>query len=241
VTSSRFRRRSQAGREPAFDGDFGGSDDATEHLHAIRPATWDGTTITFGGASGAGLPPGQVYTGADPAARVRQAIEMTALAERGPAVTPPAIPRALPLADDKIARSMTPGWAHLFEVRCAYPATAHATPIPCDSTHRDDTARSFRALRQSAQAAGWHLDTFGRWACPACCQDSPEYRTLYPLIIWEPDAAEAAQAAAQALQNGLDPARALHAEFWFRAVGEHDLFRSVRDAARRGRHEGGAR
>ena len=57
-----FRHRSP-GRSPVFDGDF--PDDgqsATEVLERIRPASWDGTTITFGGASAVGVwPCSQVY------------------------------------------------------------------------------------------------------------------------------------------------------------------------------------
>ena len=37
---------------------------------------------------------------------------------------------------------------------------------------------TFRALRLSANEAGWHLDPFGRWVCPDC-QMNPEFRTLY--------------------------------------------------------------
>ena len=53
-----------------LDGDFPDGDrDITETLNAIRPASWDGTTITFGGASAVGLPPDQVYRQAGPARR----------------------------------------------------------------------------------------------------------------------------------------------------------------------------
>ena len=132
--------------------------------------------------------------------------------------------------DDKIARDMAHGWPHLFEVRCAYPAADSDTPIPCGAVHRDAAARSFRGLRQSAQAAGWHLDALGRWACPDCCQESPGYRTLYPVILWDPGRA-----------RGRAGFGDVGAEFWHRARAEHDLFRDVRDAARRGRHAGGPR
>jgi hypothetical protein len=258
VTLFRQQRRDFG---PGEDLNSPGSDDPTEHLNAIRPASWDGTTLTFSGASGAGLPPGgafrrpgeidasgwdhpdELYADAE-AAGLRQAIETTALAERGPgpgagparlrALPPPAapVPAAPPAPvgqhdDDRIARGMARGWAHLFVLRCEFPAADVATPIPCGSAHRDEGARSFRGLRASAQAAGWHLDALGRWACPLCCQDSPGYRTLYPLTVWDPDAAEARLAR--------DP----DGEFWARAAAEHDLFRSVRDA--RARHAGGPR
>ena len=48
----------------------------------------------------------------------------------------------------------------------------------------------FEALRVSAYVMGWRLDAFARWACPAC-QGTPEYRTPYGVIQWDPDAADA--------------------------------------------------
>jgi hypothetical protein len=228
VTFPRFRQhRSPGGRAPVFDGDFPGGDrDITEVLDR---ADWDGTTITFGGASGIGLGPYEPYPDPDPdVPQLRRAIETTALAERG--TGPRALLRALPPAAglyDAIARDMAHGWPHLFEVRCQFPAAASDTPIPCDSVHRDPAALSFRGLRASAFAAGWHLDALGRMACPHCCQDSPAYRTLYPVITWDPDAAEAEQAGDWRAGSA------------YRAAAEHDLFRSVRDA--RARHAGGPR
>ena len=251
--NARWPGRPGRRQPPAFSGDFPGDESITEILERVRPADYDGTTYRFTGASGAGLPPDEVYDTSydaggwepDPAAGLRQAIELTAMAERGPA-TPPTRLRALPPApapapaaqpapavlhdDDKIARHLAHGWPHLFEVRCAYPAASHDTPIPCGSVHRDGTALSFRGLRASAWAAGWHLDALGRLACPRCCQDSPEYRTLYPVTVWDPDARDARLAR--------DP----DAERDARAAAEHDLFRDVRDTARHGRHAtGGAR
>ena len=209
MTLSRFRDR-RGDRHAAED--------------PFHPADWDATTIAWLGASGTGLPD------EDPTvADLRQAIEITALADRGQPRDRPLRVNAGEHDDDKIARDMTRGWPRLFEVRCAYPAAAHPTPIPCGATHRDDTALTFRGLRQSAQAAGWHLDALGRWACPDCCQDNPAYRTLYPLTQWDAGAAQAALAGD------------VHAEFWLRAVAEHKLFRDVRDAARHGRHQAGAR
>jgi hypothetical protein len=65
VTFPRFRRRShrsQAGRRPVLDGDFpDDGQDVTELLEKAGPAGQDGTTIAFGGASGAGLDPADVY------------------------------------------------------------------------------------------------------------------------------------------------------------------------------------
>ena len=107
-----------------------------------------------------------------------------------PALQPPSTPVA-PVGYEVTGRETGRGWPHLFELRCDYPAALAATPIPCDGIHRDSGALSFRELRQSAQAAGWHMDACGRWACPRCCQASPEYRGLYPVTVYDPLAAEA--------------------------------------------------
>ena len=284
MTLPRSRRhRSADGRRPVLDGDFPDGDrDITETLQAVRPASWDGTTITFGGASAVGLPPHQVYQDAGTAAALRQAIELTAMAERGPGPTPakldgctctppsasgahkppcpwsmqqagapPARLRALPPPgqhdDDKIARDMARGWPHLFEVRCAYPAAASDTPIPCGAVHRDGTALSFRALRTSAWAAGWHLDALGRWACPGCCQESPGYRTPYPVTVWAEDAAARRGEmwdvhvvyGGEPVLTPLGQVLTVAAEHVLTARAEHDLFRAVRAA--RARHAGSPR
>lgn len=91
--------------------------------------------------------------------------------------------------------------------RYADPTTAHM-PFP------------FEALRESAYAAGWRLDRFARWACPAC-QRTPAYHARYSLIHWDPDAAEA---------------YGTSGEREYRQAAEHDLIRDVHDAARRYRH-----
>ncbi len=273
-------------------GGFGADDpteDITEVLNAIRPAAWDGTTLTFGGASDAGLGPASVYGApvADEVSGVRQAIEQTGLAERrraasgpqprlravppvqeparpgGCTCTPPSASGAhkppcpwsmqqqAPAAqhDGAIALELAEGWPHLFEVRCQFPAAASATPIPCGTVHRDEGALTFRDLRRSAFAAGWHLDAFGRFACPRCCQHNPAFRTLYPVAIW----AEGAAGARGEMRDfhevyGGDPVLApdgqiltVAAEHVLTERAEHDLIRDVREHARRGRHAGGAR
>ena len=194
-----------------------GEADTEQWLSQIRPADWDGTTVIFAGASDAGLPGGAYPQPAPPSI-----------------APPPDVPGTLPPAAypdnfDPMARVMARGWPRLFEIRCAYLAAACDTPIPCAAVHRDDSAPSFRDLRRSAFTTGWHLDMHGQWACPGCCQASPEYRTLYPLTVWDAEAAEARL-------DGDEQDEQVH-----RAVAEHDLFRRVLDTARRGRHAGGAR
>jgi hypothetical protein len=258
--TSRPRGRAQL----ALTGDFPDDRDIADTLAAVGPPDWDGTTITFGGASGTGLDPAAVYSAPAPLAiapppkeeaetselynkRARRVVgppadgaaPFTWLRADGrrpamfpalPAAGPPVTFQAGAPDDDgnSIARDMTRGWPHLFEVRCAYPAAASDTPIPCGAAHRDEDARSFRDLRRSAQADGWHLDAFGRWACPRCCQDSPEYRTLYALAHYHPHAANVRLAGDTA------------AEFALRVTAEHNLLRDVRDTARHGRHQAGA-
>ncbi len=108
-----------------------------------------------------------------------------------PPVTVRHDPPAAPVGYEIIGRETAKGWPRLGELRCDYPAALAETPIPCDSVHRDGTALSFRDLRLSAQTAGWHMDRLGQWACPRCCQASPEYRGLYPVTVYDPLAAEA--------------------------------------------------
>lgn len=220
---SRRNRRTRGRSHLTLTGDFPGhAQDITEELARIRTATWDGTTIDFsnGGASSTGLPPGAVY--AAPVAEDTQPI---------PPLTPQPRPRPrdpltgdLPLQDinprhDTIGRDTARGWPHLTEIRCAYPAAASATPIPCDSKYTAD-APSFRDQRRAAYAAGWHLDDLGRMVCPRCARRNPGYRSLYPLTLWDPDAFTAAQAGDQDTEN------------WFRAAAELGLLLDVRAVAR---------
>jgi hypothetical protein len=231
VTAPRFGRRRQPDAPPAV---FSDGRDITEVLG--RPADWDGTTIAWEGASDVGLPDGgggydATGWGAPPhpPAPAARTGPLERLRTRTPA--PEMLPAPPPAPDGprSIARGMARGWPHLFEVRCQFPAAASATPIPCGAVHRDEAAGSFRALRASAYAAGWHLDALGRMACPRCCQASPEYRTLYPVTVHS-------MLAAEAYVTG-----DLNGERGYRAAAEHGLFRDVLDTARRGRHAGGAR
>jgi hypothetical protein len=108
-----------------------------------------------------------------------------------PALREPPAPPPAPVGYEVTGRETGQGWPHLFELHCDYPAALAETPIPCDSVHRDGTALSFRGLRRSAQAAGWHMDRLGQWVCPRCCQANPDYRGLYPVTVYDPLAAEA--------------------------------------------------
>lgn len=98
----------------------------------------------------------------------------------------------------------------------------YADPIAATMPH------GFEALRQSAYVMGWRLDAFARWACPAC-QAGPHYRAPYPVIHWDPDAAEAYLAGDE------------QGERRYRAQAELDLARDVASNAGNGRHRAGAR
>jgi hypothetical protein len=213
---------------------FGRRQPAAGAISRIPAAGWDPGPVPFDGASDAGQPPAQVCDAA--AGALRQAIEMTALAERGRDTGPDGY--------DTIARDMAHGWPHLFEIRCAYPAATSETPIPCDTVHRDPAAPSFRDLGLSALAAGWDLDALGRWACPRCGQASSEYRTRRPVTVWADGAAgrrgemwdvHEAYGGPPVLTPG-GQILTIAAEHVLTARAEHDLFRRVRDA--RAKHAG---
>lgn len=193
--SRQFRRQPRP--RLALAGDFG-DETITE---ALNRADHDGRTWEFTGASSIGLP---------------DDTQPVAIKQTGRDTEPFAAARAKRRAWHRdrgqhvIADGLAHGWPRLFEIRCAYPAARHDTPIPCDQVFTDPAAATFTALRESARAAGWNVDAHGRDACPACSQASPAYRTPYPVMLWA---------------GGAHP-----------AAIEHDLIRDVRDAARRGRH-----
>jgi hypothetical protein len=215
-----FRRSSR--KPPRFDGDFpDGDQDITETLDQIIPE-WDGRTITFGGASGE-LPPDTEPFAAPRQPRLRRV-------PVGPPPAPaaaPAIPALESWADprhDIIGRDLLHGWPHLDEIRCTYPAASHPTPIPCGTVHRDPAAGTTRDLHQSAFAAGWQFDAFGQWACPRCQDSNGQYRAIYPLTHWHPDAAPARLA------------EDYHAEFRLGVMAERAVLQRTREAAIHGRH-----
>jgi hypothetical protein len=82
---------------------------------------------------------------------------------------------------------------------------------------------AFEALRVSAWTAGWRLDAFDRWGCPAC-QMTPAWHARYTVTLWA---------------EGAGWARLHHdpgAEWGAIAIAEQDLIRDVADAAKQGRH-----
>lgn len=139
-----------------------------------------------------------------------------------------------------IAEWMASGWPHLFVIRCSYMAAPHATPIPCASVLRDPDAGSFRSLRRTAYAAGWHLDALGRMVCPRCVQESAEFMTLYPVTFWHADAAWLGQDDGAAGTWRTLPPRVedypVRPEFPLTVIAEQTIREDVMFAAVRGRH-----
>ncbi|HEX5567029.1 MAG TPA: hypothetical protein VFY14_08930 [Streptomyces sp.] len=202
MTAPRRPRRTRDRRPAAFPDGFPGDDrTATEVLGPYRGTVHDGAGFQWQGASDVGLPP--VSPAEDYRRAIAQANAEAAAApfdrlrvhgpqpDMFPALRePPPVPAA-PVGYEVTGRETAQGWSHLGELRCDYPAALAETPIPCDGVWRDHAATTFRGLRMSAQAAGWHMDRLGQWACPRCCQASPEYRTLYAVTVYDPLAAEA--------------------------------------------------
>jgi hypothetical protein len=242
------RRRTDRNRKIELIGDFppadqdirkinipDGGDTDTETLAPVFPE-YDGRT--FGPA-----PAGQ---DTEPFTRTRRSRLYRVPVAPLPPPTPAAVPQPLPrgpqpdpldpldpfpgnVAYDTIGRELLTGWPHLEEIRCTYPAANHPTPIPCGAIHRDDTAGSLWDLRRSAFTAGWHLDAFGQWACPRCCQDNPTYRTLYPVNCWHPNS------------TGAYLAGHPDTEFWFRNRAAIDVALRTSAAFANGhRHRTGA-
>ena len=190
MTFARFRSRRSRERQLALAGGFPDDGESiTEILERVRPADWDGTTIPFAGASDTGLPPDQVYAEADPAAGLRQAIELTALAERGPGAVPFARLRALPppppVPAAGYAAPATGPQAALGRERPAIGDALAAdpqwrdklAPLPCGHcgaslgaghTGGLERTRVIGYLNHLAWQAGWKFDTDLTWTCPAC-------------------------------------------------------------------------
>ena len=229
MTLPAFRRSRQPAPSPAAAETFG------------RIPDWDGTTIEWGGASGAGLPGGDaLYRRPGAAARIRQAITAE---ETAPWPEPPARP------PDGAIWTILPGGG--FGLLCGMDLwRRHADP---EAAWYEDY---FDALRVSALRAGWHPDLFGRWCCPRC-QDDPFYTAPHPLAHYHPGvphalagpdpfesvrfwnaraATEHHEDAAAAWIDG-DPA----AEFWLRAEAEQAMLCRTAEGALHGRHEAGAR
>ena len=106
----------------------------------------------------------------------------------------------------------------------------------------DPDADSYLALRCSAYAAGWRLDALGRMACPACVQDSAEFRALWPVTFWAPDAAWVGQDDGAAGVWRTSPPQVedypVRREFPLTVVAETAVRERVRTSAARYRHAG---
>jgi hypothetical protein len=96
---------------------------------------------------------------------------------------------------------------------------------------------AFESLRQSARAAGWRLDTFTRWACPAC-QQTPAYHSPRPVAHSHPELRRlrkagkpVSQPVARAVLDS-DP----YGQAAAQAAAEWDLIAAAAAAANHGKH-----
>jgi hypothetical protein len=64
----------------------------------------------------------------------------------------------------------------------------------CISHHTDPAALGNADIRARAQDAGWRPDRFGRLVCVDCQQTNPWFRTAYPVVLWNREAAVATAA-----------------------------------------------
>lgn len=96
---------------------------------------------------------------------------------------------------------------------------------------------AFESLRQSAWVSGWRLDTFTRWACPAC-QQTPAYHSPRPVTHSHPELRRLRKAGKPVNEPvaravlGNDP----YGEFAARAAAEWDLVAAAAAAANHGKH-----
>jgi hypothetical protein len=184
VTLPRFRRHADEDQA------------ATEHLQAIRPADWDGTTITFGGAAVAGLGPDAVYP------------------EAGPATGPPARLRALPPPPAAHpAAQPAPARGYAAAATGPQPVISRMAPAIGDALTHDDEwgpkltplpcghcgtfpripgavlgrTRIIGYVNHLAWEAGWTYDTDLIWTCPACQAGDAWKARQGQLEVWRGD------------------------------------------------------
>lgn len=223
VTSSRFLRRRHE-RKLALNGDFPDTGESvTEVLERVRPAGYDARTYTWQGASGTGLPDGVVAVkrygeDTEPLARLRargqhagdaagRALRQGTAIELPPPPPPPEPERA------KIGDEL-----RLPLMWCDMPS--------CIQRHEAPAALGEADARARAIDAGWRIDALGRMACPRCQQADPGYRPAGQVVHWHPDA-HRARGHIMTTPGGN---RGADAEFWARALAEHDQIRRARDA-----------
>lgn len=266
MTSPRFRRhRSRDGRKPVPGGGYPDDDlSITEVIAAVAPE-WDGATF--------GLPvPAAPFSSTQPLALLRARPGYAPPAPDMFPALPPDPPAAPPGPRETGPQQRLPRMTRVRErprpqrpadgaIFAWVPSTGQHVLL-CGiclwRRHADPDAASmpfgFETLRESAAAAGWRLDAFARWACPAC-QATARYHAphavthSHPVLRRRHRAGQAAsEAEAQALLAAVRGRTVVSAEDGtvrdagecVRGIAEHDLILDVA-AARYGRHAGGAR
>jgi hypothetical protein len=246
-----FRSRSRE-RKLAIAGDFPDTGESiTEILDRVRLNDTEihghvhhDDTPAFDGASAGTMPPAEAHREAG----LRQAVAMTdpdtqPLRLRAqPAPLPPPQPHYTPAAPrdtgpmPKLSRyaarprPQRPADGAIFKwspVLEQHIMLCGVCPPERRNRYADPIAGTlpfaFEALRVSAWTAGWRLDAFDRWGCPAC-QLTPAWHARYTVTLWA---------------EGAGWARLHHdpdAEWGAIAIAEQDLIRDVADAAKQGRH-----
>jgi hypothetical protein len=89
--------------------------------------------------------------------RVRQA--------RPPAVRPSPVRAAFHITGRTLIGDSIPDEHGRFTLTCGH----------CRASYADAAAPTFRALRDSARAAGWRLDLYGSWACVRDVRSNPAF------------------------------------------------------------------
>ena len=223
MTLLRFRRR----HRPVIDGDFDDDGESvTEILDRTRPADWDGTTITFGGASVGAMDPASAYP--PPAPIIVEAVRLRAL----PPASGPAPCQVFPPVE--ITEPAVIGnELRLPVIWCEMPR--------CISWFLDQESLGERDARRRAEAAGWRTDALGRLACPDCQQADPGYRTPQPVAWHHPEVRRRWQSGQRPGEDTTDML-AVEAELGRRISRETPaLARDIAAASRRYGHAGGAR
>jgi hypothetical protein len=201
--------------------------DITEYLGQLTTASYDGTT--WEGASDIGQP------ATEPLARYRgqaPAPDMFPALPPGPRDTGPQ--QRLPRLSRTAARPRPRRDPREMFIPVWVPTLGRHVLLcgMCRWRRHDDPAIAglpfgiFDALRDSARDAGWALDLFLRWCCPAC-QDTPAYWSPRQPAHYHPEVRRRKLAG-----QDVPPS----AEATATAIIEHDLIVDVHDAARRYRH-----
>jgi hypothetical protein len=223
---SRRRSRPRGRARLALAGDIPDDDQTvTELIRAAQPDDWDGTTITFSGASSAGLHPSAIYGPPQP----RDTYTVVAIRQNSPAPPPPPPPPQQVLPPVEITEPAKFGdYLRLPLVWCEIPR--------CINWRHDIDSLGERDARERAIARGWRTDAFGRLTCPDCQQRDPGYRVTRPVAWHHLEVARRWHQDGQNLSGDAKDELAAEAEYG-RRISRRDPALARDIAAATGRHE----